>query len=340
MLLRQSVYNEAATRLIDRKDAIGLTSSNRAQRSTRCVYVGYDAIGEACVQEGSRLGIIPAGLVTFPWTKARELSGATCLQDYARDHGFPIHETKDANGTDCISWLSKQEPDLILITGWPQLVREKFVQIPSIGLFGMHPTLLPKHRGRAPIPWTIINGLGRTGVTLFQILDPSADAGPIIGQVSFKVDRRETATTLYAKVLEAHVILLRKNLVALSEGASVPIEQDEIRASSWPRRRPADGIIDWDISAPYIDTWVRAQTRPYPGAFTFLDEKRLIIWRASPDPREWSAPSGRVVEASINGVVVACGRESLLLEEVQLGVNEVCCGREIVSVVPVGSLLG
>lgn len=317
-----------------------MTSSNHAQPCTRCVYVGFDAIGEACIQEGSRLGIVPAGLITFPWTKARELSGATQLHDYVGEHGFPVHETEDANGTDCISWLTEQKPDLVLITGWPQLVQQNFVQVPSVGVFGIHPTLLPKHRGRAPIPWTILNGLTRTGVTLFQIPNSSADAGPIVGQVSITVDPRETATTLYAKVLDAHVMVLRKNLLALSEGTAVPTEQDERRASFWPRRKPGDGIIDWDTSAPYVDTWVRAQTRPYPGAFSLLNGERITIWRASPDPRGWDAPNGRVVEESVDGVVVACGRGSLLVEELQLGIGGVRRGRDIALVVPVGSSLG
>ena len=317
-----------------------MTFLNRAQSHTRCVYVGFDAIGEACLQEGSRLGIVPVGLITFPWTEAKDLSGATRLYDYAGEHGLPVHETRDANSTDCILWLTEQKPDLVLITGWPQLVQQNFIQVPTMGVFGMHPTLLPKHRGRAPIPWTILNGLTKTGVTLFQILDPSADAGLIVGQVSITVDPRETASTLYSKVLDAHVMLLRKNLLTLSEGTAVPTGQDEMRASSWPRRKPGDGIIDWDTSAPYVDTWVRAQTRPYPGAFTLLNEKRITIWCASPDPREWDAPSGRVVEESGDGVVVACGRGSILLEEVQLDVGEVRCGREIALVVPVGSSLG
>lgn len=321
------------------EDAIDLTSSNHVQASTRCVYLGFNTISEACLREGCRLGIIPAGLITFPWTKARDLSGATQLHDYAEKHGFPVHKTNDANGADTISWLTEREPDLVLITGWPQLVQQHFLQVPRVGVFGMHPTLLPKHRGRAPIPWTILNGLTRTGVTLFEILDPSADAGPIVAQVSITVDPRETATSLYAKVLDAHVTLLRENLIVLSEGSAVSTEQDKLRASSWPRRKPSDGIIDWDTSAPYVDTWIRAQTRPYPGAFTLLNGERITIWRASPDPREWDVPSGRVVEDSDDGVVVACGRGSILVEELQLGVGEVRCGRDIVQVMPVGSSL-
>jgi methionyl-tRNA formyltransferase len=317
-----------------------LTPSNPGQRTTRCVYVGYDAIGEACLKEGSRLGIISAGLITFPWTKAMDLSGATRLQDYAAEHDLPIYETQDVNSAECMSWLTEQEPDVVLITGWPQLVRQNFLRIPKVGVFGLHPTLLPKHRGRAPIPWAILNGLTKTGVTLYQIPDASADAGPIVGQVTIRIDPRETATTLYAKVLNAHVTVLRENLHALSEGKAVLVTQDETRASSWPVRKPSDGIIDWDTSAHCVDTWIRAQTRPYPGAFTWLGGQRIIIWCASPDSRQWDAPSGQVVEESVDGVVIACGHGSLVIEELGPGAGDVRRGSDIARVIPVGTSLG
>ena len=73
----------------------------------------------------------------------------------------------------------------------------------------MHPTLLPRHRGRAPIPWAILTGLAKTGVTLFEITDPTADSGPIVGQVEVPIARDETATTLYESLAEAHLELIR-----------------------------------------------------------------------------------------------------------------------------------
>ena len=85
-------------------------------------------------------------------------------------------------------------------------------------------------------------------------------------------------------------------------------------ASSWPKRVPADGIIDWETRAPYLYDWVRAQTRPYPGAFTFLGGEKVVVWRARLVDWDGEAPAGTVVEA---GPVVACGEGALLLEEVE-----------------------
>ena len=87
-------------------------------------------------------------------------------------------------------------------------------------MFGMHPTLLPRHRGRAAIPWTILSGVARTGVTLFEIDDPSADSGPIIGRREVDVAPDETATTLYDKLLEAHVELIREHVPQIAAGTA------------------------------------------------------------------------------------------------------------------------
>ena len=91
------------------------------------------------------------------------------------------------------------EPELVFVVGWSQLVRDPFIELASEGVFGMHPTLLPRHRGRAPIPWAILTGLARTGVTLFEIVDATADSGPIVGQREVEISPDETATTLFAR---------------------------------------------------------------------------------------------------------------------------------------------
>src|SRR5204862_7541825 len=118
------------------------------------------------------------------------------------------------------------------------------------GVFGMHPTLLPKHRGRAAIPWAILSGLAKTGVTLFQIVDGTADSGAVVGQVEVPLAPDETATTLYARITEAHVDLVREVVPRLLAGSAPRTEQDRRRASAWPKRTRAEGIIDWETRPP------------------------------------------------------------------------------------------
>ena len=146
-------------------------------------------------------------------------------------------------------------------------------------MFGMHPTLLPRHCGRAAIPWTILSGIARTGVTLFEIVDPSADSGPIVGrrEVHVASDDRYDALRQAARGARGADPGAR---AADRRGHGLREPQDVKRASAWPKRTPADGIIDWDTRAPYLDDWVRAQTRPYPGAFTYLGDEKLVVWQA------------------------------------------------------------
>ena len=99
------------------------------------------------------------------------------------------------------------------------------------------------------------------------------------------------------------------HVVCVTDGSSTQYPGDETRrASAWPRRTPSDGIIDWNTRAAYLYDWVRAQTRPYPGAFTYVGDDRLVVWRARPLEEDPGAPSG---------TVVACGEGALLLEEVE-----------------------
>ena len=98
------------------------------------------------------------------------------------------------------------------------------------------------------------------------------------------------------------------------------------RASAWPKRVPGDGIIDWETRARYLYDWVRAQTRPYPGAFTFLGDEKVVVWRARPVELEAPAPAGTVVAALPDGPVVACGEGGLLLEEVETRAEAIAVG--------------
>src|SRR5206468_11110387 len=142
------------------------------------------------------------------------------------------------------------------VVGWSQLVRQPFIAGAREGVFGMHPTLLPRHRGRAPIPWAILSGLARTGVTLFEIVDETADSGSIVGQAVVEIGPEETAATLFDRLAAAHVDLVLEYVPQLVARTAPRTPQDARRASAWPRRTPADGIIDWETRARYLHDWV------------------------------------------------------------------------------------
>jgi methionyl-tRNA formyltransferase len=283
----------------------------------RLVWVSFDVMGRDCLAAAAEAGAEVAAVVTLPGPIDPNRSGQCSFDEIAAELGARLVETVDVNSPETIAALREADPDLTFVVGWSQLVLDEFIGLPRHGVFGMHPTLLPRHRGRAAIPWAILSGLAKTGVTLFQIADGTADSGPVVGQVDVPIARDETATTLYDKVTAAHLELVRQFVPKLLDGSAERTPQDTRRASAWPKRAPADGIIDWETRAPYLYDWVRAQTRPYPGAFTFLGNDRLVVWRARPVDLQEEAPAGTVVGREGEAAVVACGEGGLVLEEVE-----------------------
>lgn len=281
----------------------------------RTVWVSDDVIGRHCLDAASASGVEIVGIVTLPEEAGVDRSARCSFEEEAARLGASRVETRDVNSEDVLDWIRALAPELVFVVGWYQLVREPFIALASEGTFGMHPTLLPRHRGRASIPWAILSGLARTGVTLFEIVDATADSGAIVGQRVVDIAPDETATTLFDKVSVAHVELVRECVPRLVARTATRVSQDPRRASSWPRRRPADGIIDWETRAPYLYDWVRAQTRPYPGAFTYVGDEKVVVWSARPVELGETAPAGTVVAERPEGPVVACGEGALVLED-------------------------
>jgi len=306
----------------------------------RVVWVSFDVIGRACLEVTAESGAEIVGVATLPGPVDPNRSGQCAFDVVAGRLGASLLETKDANGAEMLAWLAERHADMVFVVGWSQLVRQPFIDLAPEGVYGMHPTLLPRHRGRAPIPWAILSGLATTGVTLFQIVDPTADSGPIIGQVDVPIEHDETAGTLYDKLFDAHLDLLRRCVPMMLDGTAPRIAQDDRRGSSWLKRTPADGIIDWETRSPYLYDWVRAQTRPYPGAFTFLGDEKLIVWRVEPVGSERRGAAGVVTGVTPQGIVVACGDGSVLLREVQLEGGDVLEGDAIANLIPIGARLG
>src|SRR6186997_1406809 len=192
----------------------------------RTVWVSFDTIGRDCLEAAAEAGAEIVGVVTLPGPSDPNRSGQCAFDDVAARFDAALVETRDINALETLNALRKLEPELIFVVGWSQLVHDPFVALASEGVFGMHPTLLPRHRGRAPIPWAILTGLARTGVTLFDI----------VGQVAVDIAPDETATSLFARLADAHVQLVRDLVPKLLARSAPRVLQDPTRASSLPRR--------------------------------------------------------------------------------------------------------
>jgi len=217
---------------------------------------------------------------------AQGKSGRARVDAFCEAHGAELVKIRNINDADALAALRQARLDWLFIIGWSQVASAEVLELPSRGVLGMHPTLLPVGRGRASIPWAILMGLQRTGVTLFK-LDEGVDTGPILAAEVLELAHDETATTLYARVADAHRALVRRIWHDLVADRLVPRPQDERMATTWLGRRPEDGQILPTMSLDEVERLVRAVTHPYPGAFWDTEDGRLLrVWAGSSSRRD------------------------------------------------------
>jgi len=237
-----------------------------------CVQIGLSCMEEIYAANG-KLDLI----ITIPDEKAQKKSGRIYVDEFAAKNNIPVIKVNHINDDTAIQAIKDFEIDWLFIIGWSQIASVTVITAPKLGAIGAHPTLLPEGRGRAAIPWAIIKGLPKTGVTFFK-MDEGVDTGLILGQEEVEISPVETATTLYDKVNLAHETLINRIYKELKNNNLTGYTQDESRATNWPGRTPQDGQIFPEMSMEEADRLVRATTRPYPGAFFVDNGKKIILW--------------------------------------------------------------
>ena len=240
-----------------------------------CVQLGLSCM-EAIDVAGGKIDVA----FTLHDELAPQKSGRVWIDDFCDPRDIPLVKLRNINDGELFDSVRQFDVDWLFIIGWSQIARAEVLNGPKRGVLGMHPTLLPEGRGRASVPWAILKGLTRTGVTLFK-LDDGVDTGPIVAQEIVSLGPDETATTLYPRIAEAHAVLIRNVWPKLVADSLVLTPQDESRASLWPGRTPEEGRILPSMTVAEVDRLVRAVTRPYPGAFFDQDGSRSVVWAGS-----------------------------------------------------------
>ncbi|HEY7113365.1 MAG TPA: formyltransferase [Thermoanaerobaculia bacterium] len=169
-------------------------------------------------------------------------------------------------------------PDLLFSFYFRHLLPDEILAVPRRGAYNLHGSLLPKYRGRAPVNWAVANGETETGATL-HAMARRADAGDIVDQEAVPIGPDDTAFEVQKRVTQAGIHLLERRLAQLAAGTAPRRPQDEKQATTFGRRKPEDGRVDWTRSAQQVHDLVRAVTHPYPGAFTDVFGGRTLIWR-------------------------------------------------------------
>lgn len=265
----------------------------------------------------------PALLITLPVERKSRHSDYVDLGPIADELDVPVLRAADVNSPDVLERLREAAPDVVLVIGWSRLCGEEFRSLTRIGTLGYHPTLLPKLRGRAALAWTILLGLERSGGTIFW-MDEGVDAGPVAAQESFDLAADATLAELIELQKAAIRVMVPPLFERLAAGEVPAVPQDHEAATYVAVRRPADGEIDWNCSATQIERLVRAVSRPYPGAFTSLNGRRLVVWAAKVvDYPRWLAQTGQVFTYAEGTPIVRCGGDTdLALTDYELQPDE------------------
>lgn len=252
------------------------------------VFIGSSKFGLRCLELLRSLPDLRVrGVVTAPQTFSISYrpEGVTNVLyadvgNYCRTNDIPcVVMQSDMKDESLFASVSAWEPDIFLVVGWYHMVPRRWRKLAPA--YGLHASLLPDYSGGAPLVWAMINGDKETGITLFQF-DSGVDSGPILGQSSTVIDFFDTIATLYARIENLGLELIQKRLPALADGSARLIPQDDSKRRIFPQRSPEDGRIDWELPTSHLYDFIRAQTRPYPGAFTTWKGKPLHVWRALP----------------------------------------------------------
>ena len=262
-------------------------------------------------------------------------SGADDYRALCERSGLPLYEVANINDETSLQLLRELALDVVFVIGWSQILKPATLQSARIGVIGAHASLLPHNRGSAPVNWALIKGEQMTGNSLMWLAE-GVDAGDLIDQTAFCISPYDTCATLYDRVAESNRDMLLRVLPRLLAGERPGAAQRHTNEPVLPRRRPSDGLVDWSRDGATTYNFVRALTRPYPGAFSWLDKKRWTIWQAAllPGPIAGMRPGeilGPVVcpDEAACGQVVACGDGAIVLLELQADDGEVLRGRRL-----------
>jgi methionyl-tRNA formyltransferase len=280
------------------------------------VFIGSKELGLAALREIRSLmpEVLTAGVTIDHTPDSRSKFGD--FKSFTRDHGIKLCIAEDRKHSEML--VKSLQPDMCLVVGWYWLIsKETLEQVPR-GFLGIHNSLLPRYRGCSPLIWAILNEEQKVGVSLFSFT-PGIDDGPVWGQKSINVQKDDYIGDVLRKLTLQTTEMLRECFIPILQGTMIPIEQDASRATYCAQRCPDDGNIDWHKSRDYIYRFIRAQSEPYPGAFTYLDTKLMRIWRAVPRDGDYFGTPGQIANVDEQGVYVICGdNKAIILETLEI----------------------
>ena len=250
--------------------------------------------------------------------KGRGHKLAACpVKELAQSAGIPVFQPERIKREEGVAMLKSCAPDLCVTAAFGQLLSQEILDIPPLGTINVHSSLLPKHRGSAPINWSIIKGDAVTGVTT-MFTDKGMDTGDILLMCETPIGPAENAGELTDRLAVMGAQLLIETIRAIEAGTLARTPQDHAAATYEPKMDKELGRIDWSKSAQELD-WLVRGTTPWPGAFTTLGEQTIKVFELDILDGPASGAPGEIVAADAKrGLVVSCGDHDVALAQIQM----------------------
>lgn len=281
----------------------------------RIVCLGANIESQLVLQRLINVNADIVGVVTLPSRSHPTVSDYRDLHPLCDKADIPVIDTEDINSDDTIATLKRIRPECLFVLGWNQLLGSSVLSIPTECVVGSHPTPLPERRGRAPIPWTILEGHTHSAVSLFR-MTKGIDDGPLLMQRWFEIPERVYAIDLYQIIAETLASCFVEVYDGLQAGTLIEQEQNKYAASYRARRGLADGHIDFLQTAEYIDRLIRAVSAPYPGAYTYYRDQKIQICRVDPyEGTEYRGVPGQILKRQMKSLIVQAGDKPIVLSD-------------------------
>ena len=248
--------------------------------------------------------------------KGRGHKLAACPVKELAQQSIPVFQPERIKRPEGVEMLKALKPDLCVTAAFGQLLSQEILDIPRLGTINVHSSLLPKHRGSAPINWSVIMGDAVTGVTT-MFTDKGMDTGDILLMRETPIGEKETAGELSDRLAQMGAELLIETIRALEAGTLTRIPQDHDAATYEPKMDKELGRIDWSKSARVIDCLVRGTT-PWPGAFTTLGDQTIKVFELEIKGAATGEPGEIIAADAKNGLIVSCGDHDVELKQIQM----------------------
>jgi methionyl-tRNA formyltransferase len=237
--------------------------------------------------------------------------------------GIPVIQPRRLSEPAAFEHLKFWAPELIIVAAFGQILRPAVLDLPKLGCINVHGSLLPRWRGAAPIQAAILNGDETTGITI-MCMDPGVDTGPLLSQKTIPIVPDDTSATLTNKLAVLGAELLIETLPGYLSGDLLPTPQDEHLATYAPMIKKEEGQLDFSLPASQVDRKIRA-FNPWPGAYTYLDDKILKIHKSHVIEGIAGLSGKRVTYHGLPAVFTVDGL--LVLDELQLAGKNIQSGK-------------